>query len=591
MAEAVEAGLALDLVTVVAPALLLRAATSPLLVRAQQAVRRQALADPGTPPRRLPGAVVGELVLAVVGGVVLWLLPRYGVLGALADYNVLGRPVLLHNGVLLSGQYGYSLAVSWILYVLMVVLAAVMWPVLWSRTHRTLVATGVPGESWTATPAGRRRVGGLVAVRVVLGLLLPTGLALAAFACQAVAYGVSRRYRHGAEVPGAGVRVPLGRTPAGGRSGGQSPADRRAGGQAPADRRSGGETPAVRAPGARNPLGAVPPDAPTAGPAPAHPATYVPTQATPAAGALASVPHRPLLPGEPPRIGEYQLLGRIGAGGMGTVYLARREGAATQVALKTINPELLDNADLLRRFQRESEVLSMVSGAYTARVLDSGVAAGRPYLAMELLDGRPLDVHLGEQGPIRTPEALRALALALAVALSGVHRLGLVHRDLKPANIMLTTAGPRLLDFGIADLVDGTRLTRTGAGPGTLTYMAPEQFGEERVGPAADVWAWACCVVCAAHGTSPFAATSTGAVIRRIVDTGPEPTALAAVRALDPELAAAVERALTVDPAGRPADGAGLVELLTARGTGHHEPTVVDDVREEITRGWRTLAL
>ncbi|MFC9388516.1 hypothetical protein [Streptomyces venezuelae] len=80
-------------------------------------------------------------------------------------------------------------------------------------------------------------------------------------------------------------------------------------------------------------------------------------------------------------------------------------------------------------------------------------------------------------------------------------------------------------------------------------------------------------------------------MIRRIVDTGPEPTALAAVRALDPELAAAVERALTVDPAGRPADGAGLVELLTARGTGHHEPTVVDDVREEITRGWRTLAL
>ncbi len=90
------------------------------------------------------------------------------------------------------------------------------------------------------------------------------------------------------------------------------------------------------------------------------------------------------------------------------------------------------------------------TGAYTARVLDTGVDSGRPYLAMELLDGRPLDAHLREQGPIRSAEALRAFALALAVALSGVHRLGLVHRDLKPAHIMLTTAGPRLLDFGIA---------------------------------------------------------------------------------------------------------------------------------------------
>ncbi|MFD9033486.1 serine/threonine-protein kinase [Streptomyces sp. NPDC059567] len=566
MAEAVETSLALDVLTVVGPALVLRAVTLPLLIRAQQAVRRQALADPATPPRTVPGAVVGELALGVAGGVGLWFVMPSGVLD---EFHVLGRPVVLHTGGWLSADYGYSLAMAWILYILFVVLASVIWPVLWSRTHHTLVTTGVPGDSWTATPAGRRRVGGLVALRIALGLLLPVGLALAAFACQAVAYGVSRRYRHGAEVPGVGAPAPVG--------------------HAPVARTPVGQDPVVRAFS----------DAPTAGPgpaapaqaaAPARPAAYVPTQPAPVADALPHFPHRPLLPGEPRMIGGYQLLGRIGAGGMGTVYLARREGAATQVALKTINPELLDNAELLRRFQRESEVLSMVSGAYTARVLDSGVDGGRPYLAMELLDGRPLDVHLGEQGPIRTPEALRALALALAVALSGVHRLGLVHRDLKPANIMLTTAGPRLLDFGIADLVDGTRLTRTGAGPGTLTYMAPEQFGEERVGPAADVWAWACCVVCAAHGTSPFAATSTGAVIRRIVDTGPEPAALAAVRALDPELAAAVERALTVDPAGRPADGAGLVDLLTSQGGPQHEPTQVD-VREEITRGWRTLAL
>ncbi|WP_405364841.1 serine/threonine-protein kinase [Kitasatospora sp. NBC_00039] len=299
---------------------------------------------------------------------------------------------------------------------------------------------------------------------------------------------------------------------------------------------------------------------------------------------VATVANQPMHQGEPRTIGGYHLLGRIGSGGMGTVYLARREGAATQVALKTINLELLDNAELLRRFERETEVLGMVSGAYTARVLDGGVDGGRPYLVMELLDGQPLDAHLREQGLIRSPEALRALALALAAALSGVHRLGLIHRDLKPANIMLTTAGPRLLDFGIAALVDGTRLTMAGGGPGTLTYMAPEQFGDERVGTAADVWAWACCVVCAAHGASPFAATSTGAVIRRIVDTGPEPTALAAVQALDPALAAVVVRALTINPAGRPVDGAALLELLTA----HPAPGAVQD---QITQGWRTLGL
>ncbi|MET8765620.1 serine/threonine-protein kinase [Streptomyces sp. NPDC004658] len=307
-------------------------------------------------------------------------------------------------------------------------------------------------------------------------------------------------------------------------------------------------------------------------PQPVRPSSYVPTRPEAAPAAVPLIAHQELHPGEPRTIGDYQLLGRIGAGGMGTVYLARREGAATQVALKTIHPELQGNVDLLRRFQRESEVLSMVSGVYTARVLDSGIDAGRPYLVMELLDGRPLDAYLGEQGPIRTPDALRALALALAVALSGIHPLGLVHRDLKPANIMLTTAGPRLLDFGIADLLDGTRLTRTGAGPGTLAYMAPEQFGEERVGPAADVWAWACCVICAAHGTSPFAATSPGAVIRRIVDTGPEPAALTAVHALAPELAAAVGRALITDPAGRPADGTARVNLLTSQKNPLREP-------------------
>ena len=254
-----------------------------------------------------------------------------------------------------------------------------------------------------------------------------------------------------------------------------------------------------------------------------------------------SQPGRPLRSHDPTVIGDYQLLSRIGVGGMGTVYQARRLGSATVVALKTLNPEFVDDPELLRRFEREAVALARVPSAFTTRVLDTGVSAGLPFLVMELLDDRPLDVHLRDFGPIRSGEALRSLALALALALEGVHSCGLVHRDLKPANIMLTSAGPKLLDFGIATIVDATRLTRAG-GIGTLTYMAPEQFGDDPIGPAADIWVWACCIICAAHGTSPFTAPNTGAVINRILDLGPDTDSLATVYGLDPGLARIVRQ-------------------------------------------------
>ncbi|MFD3555822.1 serine/threonine-protein kinase [Streptomyces goshikiensis] len=551
MAEYVDASLGLDLAVVAGSALAVRLASLPLLTRAQQAARRRALARrSGAATSPVSAAGLTELALGFAGAVGLVFLMGSDFLDG---YHLLLRPVGLGDVEVLAYSFDLGLVAARVCYFGVALLVLALWLRLWLLTRRNLTSVDGSAETWPPAP-DRLRLALLLALRVVLGVFLPFGLVVAALLVQAVANLTSRGVRSseagiGAEV-GAGVGVG-------------------AGGEV------GGAADAVVA----VPLAAVA----AAPPAPrTPPATYVPTQADRGAPAAPQIAYQELRPSEPQAIGEYRLLGRIGAGGMGTVYLARREGAVTQVALKTIHPELLHHTELLRRFEREAEVLAMVSGAYTARVLDSGVDAGRPYLAMELLDGRPLDVHLREQGPIRTPGALRALALALAVALSGVHRLGLVHRDLKPANIMLTTAGPRLLDFGIAAIVDGTRLTRTGGGPGTLTYMAPEQFGDERVGPAADVWAWACCVVCAAHGTSPFSATSAGAVIRRIVDTGPEPAALAAVQTLDPSLAAAVGRALAADPAVRPADGAALVELLTA----HREA----EVREEITRGWRTLS-
>ncbi|QKW18961.1 serine/threonine protein kinase [Kitasatospora sp. NA04385] len=531
-------------------ALVVRLLSLPLLRRAQGAFRARSSAmvagtGAGT-AGPLPGAVVAELAAcAVFGALLVALLTEIPGIGlglrmpaAFADLSGLQREMHLRNG---AAQLELWLVAA---------PALALWLLLGHLARRRLLTVGMPAA---VAEDGRLRRGGLVRfwLLAVLGVaVLPVGVVLAGVAFQAVAL-VSARRLPALTGPAAVIVFPPRPEPV------------------PAA--------APTAPATAPTAPATAPTAPATAPASATP---VPPPAPPGPAAV-RVPHQPLHGHEPRGIGGYRLLGRIGAGGMGTVYLAQREGAATQVALKTINLDLLDDPDLLRRFRREAEVLAMVPGAYTARVLDTGVDAGRPFLAMELLDGRPLDAHLRELGPLRAPEALRALALALAVALSGVHRLGLVHRDLKPANVMLTSAGPRLLDFGIAALVDGTRLTATGAGPGTLTYMAPEQFGDEPVGTAADVWAWACCVVCAAHGSSPFAATSTGGVIRRIVDTGPEPSALAAVRALDPALAAVVTRALTPDPSDRPTDGAALLALLT--------DAPQEDVRAEITRGWSTL--
>ncbi|MFJ8621894.1 serine/threonine-protein kinase [Kitasatospora sp. NPDC093550] len=553
----------MQIVAMVGPVVLLlvllvvRVVTLPVLLWVQRATRQRAAAavGAGAAVSRAPFIAAPAVGLAFAAGVEALLF-----LGDSHTLRIMREPIDTDNARYLGMDSHMALHTARLWYLVPVISALVLWLLFWFLTQRNLMTVRMPTEVRSA-PAIWRRIYGMLALRALLGVFaLPYWLVFAVLLFQIGATVTSRRHEPVVPVSGAGVPA--------------APA-------APV---------AAAAP-------ATPP--PAYVPAPYVPAPYVPTQHVPAGPPVQPpaqppvqpfVPPvgQPLSPHEPRTIGGYQLLGRIGSGGMGTVYLAQRQGSATQVALKTINLELLGDTELLRRFQRESEVLAMVPGAYTARVLDAGVDAGRPYLAMELLDGRPLDAHLREQGPIRSAEALRSLALALAVALSGVHRLGLVHRDLKPANVMLTTAGPRLLDFGIAAIVDGTRLTMTGGGPGTLTYMAPEQFGDERVGTAADVWAWACCVVCAAHGASPFAATSTGAVIRRIVETGPEPAAMAAVSALDPALAAVVTRALALDPAQRPADGAALLAALAEAPQGAPDPAALHD---RITRGWQTLAL
>ncbi|MFF8598356.1 serine/threonine-protein kinase [Streptomyces sp. NPDC015232] len=557
MLEAVEAQSTLGVAWLVLliSALVVRLVSLPLLVRTQRAVRRrEAAAFSGV--RSGDGewaAPFFERTLAVLlgAGLLVFLANvdepvhfRDDVSAALWPQGA-GNPVDLGSAaVSLADADGGSLHVdAWWVGAAFAVLSTV----LWALTQKSLLTAGMPEGLWLSSRTRLRFIAGFLLQPVLLVVVLPVAATAAFLVFHAVALVTSRRHPPVATAGPTAAPVPT----------------------APAY--------APGSPGAH------------AAPAPsAAPAAGVVPPARPAPGALdAPVAAHDLGAHEPRTIGTYRLLGRIGAGGMGTVYLARRDGSATQVALKTIHPELLGNTELLSRFEREAEVLSMVSGAYTARVLDSGVDAGRPYLAMELLDGRPLDRHLRELGPLRTPESLRALALALASALATVHRLGLVHRDLKPGNIMLTSAGPRLLDFGIATIVDRTRLTATGGGPGTLGYMAPEQFEDAPTGPAADVWAWACCVVCAAHGDSPFAATGIGAAYRRITEGLPDPAALAAVDGIAPELAAVVREALRTRPEDRPADGAALLARLT-EGPGHTVP-VARSVHEEITRGWRTL--
>jgi serine/threonine protein kinase len=178
--------------------------------------------------------------------------------------------------------------------------------------------------------------------------------------------------------------------------------------------------------------------------------------------------------GDPRRIGRYRLTARLGAGGMGVVYLGTsRDGS--QVAVKVPRSELADDREFLARFRREVATLKQVKGLCTVQVIEADIDSSRPFLVTEYAAGPSLTEYIGDHGPLGA-DMLYGLATGLAEALTEIHAAGVVHRDFKPSNVILAGSGPKVIDFGIAQALDATAVTRTGMTVGSAGYMAPEQI-------------------------------------------------------------------------------------------------------------------
>ncbi|MGX1561033.1 serine/threonine-protein kinase [Streptomyces sp. NPDC055506] len=255
---------------------------------------------------------------------------------------------------------------------------------------------------------------------------------------------------------------------------------------------------------------------------------------------------RPLDVDEPTVVGPYRLLGRLGSGGMGRVYLGRSAGGRT-VAVKIVHPHFALDEEFRARFRREVQAARRVGGAWTAPVLDADPEARVPWVATAYAAGPSLSAAVADFGPLPA-HTVRVLGAGLAEALAAVHELGLVHRDVKPSNVLLTLDGPLLIDFGIARATDGTAsLTSTGVSIGSPGYMSPEQILGKGVTGAADVFSLGAVLAYAATGEPPFPGDSSAALLYKVVHEEPE------LGLLDGELRSLTAACLTKDPGARPA--------------------------------------
>jgi len=284
----------------------------------------------------------------------------------------------------------------------------------------------------------------------------------------------------------------------------------------------------------------------------------------------------PLRPDDPTRIGHYRLTARLGSGGMGVVYL----GVAwdgTPVAVKVLRPDLAGDQEYRHRFGREVAALLQVKGVCTVRVIAADSQSATPFVVTEFADGPSLSEYVGKHRSV-SGDMLFGLATGLAEALTVIHAAGIMHRDLKPSNIILTEAGPKVIDFGIARRQDSIGVTKTGMMIGSMGFMAPEQISGHP-GPEADVFAWGVTVAYAATGRSPFGGGSTHSILYRIMYGDPD-----IARVPDP-LLPLVEAALIKEPQSRPTARQLLDRLTSASG----HPGKADDTTQVIlARTWQT---
>ncbi|AQW49031.1 serine/threonine-protein kinase [Streptomyces violaceusniger] len=248
---------------------------------------------------------------------------------------------------------------------------------------------------------------------------------------------------------------------------------------------------------------------------------------------------------EDPRVvGSFRLHRRLGAGGMGVVYLGS-DRRGQRVALKVIRPDLAEDREFRSRFAREVSAARRIRGGCTARLVAADLEADRPWFATQYVPGPSLHDKVNEEGPLPAAQ-VASIGSALAEGLLAVHEAGVVHRDLKPSNILLSPKGPRIIDFGIAWATGASTLTHVGTAVGSPGFLAPEQVRGAAVTPATDVFALGATLAYASTADSPFGHGSSEVMLYRVVHE--EPQLLGVPDALAPLLHACLAK----DPEDRP---------------------------------------
>ncbi|MEV0236572.1 transporter substrate-binding domain-containing protein [Nonomuraea sp. NPDC050786] len=277
----------------------------------------------------------------------------------------------------------------------------------------------------------------------------------------------------------------------------------------------------------------------------------------------------PLVAGDPAHLGSFRLSGRVGEGGQGIVYLGVND-KGERAAIKLLHVKFSGDTIARSRFARELKASQRVASFCTARVMEADLDGNTPYIASEYIDGRPLREIVETDGPL-TGTVLDRLAIGTATALTAIHHASIVHRDFKPDNVLIAADGPRVVDFGIARIIDSTG-TITSRAIGTPAYMAPEQIAGDDVGPYTDVFSWGATIAFAATGKPAFEGNSIAVVLNRIlnhqVDVGMMPEPLQGV----------VRSALAKSPADRPSADQILLRLLG-------QPSTVGASTAVLTRG------